>query len=264
MVFGNAPTFPALLQFSLNTTVIGLISYLRPGGERGGYEQKWELERARRGGPSPQRAICTLGWQYSLDSSASTTIPSFKGCLWAEPGRPSVEPDINQQRKAHRTHSTTQYSETLFLIPECVWILSRNVITLSSFCLTHIYHNPPAKKILRHYHKGIPAYKSKPVSYKKTSLCDFSHRQSGKQTEGSMSVPLIRQAWVIKEEIRRSVWERPSEPLLIYSQLIVLGLLLFPAKLADQRAASQWGASLDLLRLEQLGGMPLVASMAKG
>lgn len=34
VVFGNAPTFPALPQFSLNTTVIGLISYLRPSGER--------------------------------------------------------------------------------------------------------------------------------------------------------------------------------------------------------------------------------------
>lgn len=34
VVFGNAPIFPALLQFSLNTTVIGLISYLRPGSGR--------------------------------------------------------------------------------------------------------------------------------------------------------------------------------------------------------------------------------------
>lgn len=36
VVCENAPTFPALLQFSLNTDIIGLISYLRPGCERRG------------------------------------------------------------------------------------------------------------------------------------------------------------------------------------------------------------------------------------
>lgn len=102
VVFGNASTFPALLQFSLNTTVIGLISFLRPGGKGGGGKQWWELVRARQRGPTPQRAICTLGWQYSLDFSASTTIPPFKGCLWADPGSQSVETDINQHRKAHQ------------------------------------------------------------------------------------------------------------------------------------------------------------------
>lgn len=57
VVFGNAPTFPALLQFSLNTTVIGLISYLRPGGE-------WAAGAAGGGRPSPQhQAVGMLGWQ---------------------------------------------------------------------------------------------------------------------------------------------------------------------------------------------------------
>lgn len=66
--FGNAPTFPALLQFSLNTTVIGLISYLRPGS---GSEVVCVCARVcgiggggnRQRRPSPQQAVYMLGWQ---------------------------------------------------------------------------------------------------------------------------------------------------------------------------------------------------------
>ncbi len=50
---------------------------------------------------------------------------------------------------------------------------------------------------------------------------------TGRETERSVSVPLIRQAWVIKKEIKRSVWERPREPPLICSQLIVLAFYCF-------------------------------------
>lgn len=54
-VFWKGPTFPALLQFSLNTTVIGLISYLLPGSGseegRGGGRQK---------GPGPRQAVGML------------------------------------------------------------------------------------------------------------------------------------------------------------------------------------------------------------
>lgn len=46
-----------------------------------------------------------------LDYSDSMTIPVFKGCLCADPGRLSVETDINQQRKTHQCYTATLYSE---------------------------------------------------------------------------------------------------------------------------------------------------------
>lgn len=58
-------------------------------------------------GTQPTEAIRTLGWQYSLDFSASTTIPPFKGCFWADPGSPSVETHINQHSKNDNTLNCT-------------------------------------------------------------------------------------------------------------------------------------------------------------
>lgn len=85
--FGNAPTFPALLQFSLNTTVIGLISYLRPGsgsevvcvcarvcGMGGGVTGKGDPAHSR-------QSTCLGGNRPTVWTSAPATILPFKDCL---------------------------------------------------------------------------------------------------------------------------------------------------------------------------------------
>lgn len=88
-VFWKGPTFPALLQFSLNTTVIGLISYLRPGS---GSEEGRCGGRGGRGDPGP-----TAGSRHASVAAVAELHPRhqllfshLKAVYEADPGRPSV------------------------------------------------------------------------------------------------------------------------------------------------------------------------------
>lgn len=92
-----------------------------------------------------------------------------------------------------------------------------------SFCLTQIYHTPANKSC----DTITKAFQPLNQNQSPTKSLFFVTSLTGRQTERSASVLLIRQAWVIKKEIRHSVWERPSGPLLIYSQLIVLAFYCF-------------------------------------
>lgn len=131
---------------------------------------------------------------------------------------------------------------------------------ISLFCLAHTHHTPANKSC----NIITKAFQPPNQNQSPTKSLFFGISLTGRQTERSVSVPLIRQAWVIKKEIRRSVWERPSGPLLICSQLIVLAFYCFllgwqirehPAKRSQPKSA---------LILEHLWDIAQVGLMAKG
>ena len=134
-------TFPGALQFSLNTTLIGLISYLRPGG-RGVRGQRLGL----------LQAIVMLGWQCSLGLHARATIPPFKSCLWANPGSPSLKTEINSHSNLLPQTHTWVHAYTLLVTCLAKFVSSR----LTEKC------SVPTYPIHTHTHTQITP--SKPMS----------------------------------------------------------------------------------------------------
>lgn len=102
------------------------------------------------------------------------------------------------------------------MIPECVWILK---IHTYSFALTPL---PTNLATLSLKHSSLQIKTSLVQKVYSLWCLSWAGRQRGVWVCRSS-----RQAWVIKKEIRRSVWERPSGPPLICSQLIVLAFYCF-------------------------------------
>lgn len=149
-VFWKGPTFPALLQFSLNTTVIGLISYLRPGSGN----EEWR--RGETEGTQP-----TAGSLHASVAMVREIKPPHQllfSCLKAvyeriREGHQWVETGINQKRKTHQCIQPCNVHKGRFCY-------LRPFPEISHFVL---FITPQQKHIS---HKNISACTSKTVTYK--------------------------------------------------------------------------------------------------
>lgn len=201
MVFGNAPTFPALLQFSLNTTVIGLISYLRPGGERAEGRRGGRRRGTQPTAPGGRRAwvatSLTSGLRPWLLLSRLEAV--YERLL---EGRPNEETGRERARRHAHGNQICTHTNT----PDIIG-------------------------------KAFRPRKSKPASHKQPFLCDFSRGQGDAEEcewathQAGVSNQKGSATWRLAEAMRAPTDLQPAHS---------PALLLFPALSVVVRAADPW------------------------
>lgn len=98
-VFWKGPTFPALLQFSLNTTVIGLISYLRPGSGN----EEWRRGETEGTQPTAGSLHASVAMVWEIKPPHQLLFSCLKAVYERiREGHQWLETGINQKRKTHQ------------------------------------------------------------------------------------------------------------------------------------------------------------------